>query len=133
MAEDPRLRAAREEARRTAAEAVQSLQAMAAGLRKQHERFRADRDQRDASRARAAREGELGPEVQRIQQRIDLGQTTWDDVLQGRDDHSSAVAARQNVQRHLREVGEQLRHDPDFQEKDQAAREQQQRLRDEGI
>jgi hypothetical protein len=39
-----------------------------------------------------ARRGELGPEWQRLQQRIDLDQTTLDDVFSGRDDSADALA-----------------------------------------
>jgi acyl-homoserine lactone acylase PvdQ len=46
----------------------------------------------DDERAEAARRGELGPDWQKIQQRIDLGTTTLDDVFSGRDDSREAAA-----------------------------------------
>ena len=132
MAEtDPRLRAALANARRETSEAVSSLQTMATELRKEHRQFEKERAGREEARARQAREGELGPEMQRLQQRVDLRQTTWDDVLEGRDDHPSAVAARVNVQRHLREAGEAARLDPEFVEADLETRAAQERVRTE--
>ncbi len=126
---DPRLRAALENARRETGEAVSSLRSMAADLRKEHQQFEKERALRERERARQAREGELGPEMQRLQQRVDLHHTSWADVLEGRDDHPSAVAARVNVQQHLRQAGDDARHDPAFIEEDLEARAAQDRVR----
>ncbi|MFQ6172767.1 hypothetical protein ACK8HX_14245 [Oryzobacter sp. R7] len=66
---------------------------------------------------RAARSGELGPERQELQRRLDRGETTWRDVVSGRDSHPSAVAVRAEVTGTLRETVDRLeREDPEFRE-----------------
>ena len=97
--QDPRLRAALENSRRETADAVSSLRSMAASIRQEHEKFKQERDKRQEERVKAARDGELGRDAQRLQQRIDLRQTTWEDVLAGRDTHPSAARARHNLER----------------------------------
>lgn len=128
MAQDPRLAEALARSREQSAAAVSSLRSMAAGIRREHEEFRRDRGRRSGERAAQARSGELGPEMQELQQRIDRGSTTWDDVLSGRDTHPSAVAARTNMARNLTDIGEQVREDPEVAEADEAAREAQARI-----
>ncbi|HEY0119733.1 MAG TPA: hypothetical protein VGC04_13235 [Cellulomonas sp.] len=55
-------------------------------------------DERDfeaaAQRARAARAGDLGPDWQRVQQRIDLGRTSLADVFDGSDTSREAERLR---------------------------------------
>ena len=46
----------------------------------------------DSDRAKAAARGELGPEWQKVQQRIDLEMTTLEDVFAGRDESPEALA-----------------------------------------
>ncbi len=111
---DPRLRAALEDARRETSQAVSSLRDMAASIRKEHEQFRSDRDKRAERRAKAARAGELGPDMARLQQDVDLRRTTWADVLEGRDTSASAHAARANITRSVEEMAVTVRRDPDF-------------------
>ncbi len=48
----------------------------------------------DAERARLARRGELGPEWQRLQQRIDLGETSMTDIVSGLDTSAEATSVR---------------------------------------
>ena len=132
MAEqDPRLRAALADAQKETADAVSALRSMTASIRKEHEEFKKERDKRAKDREKAAREGELGPDMQRLQQRVDLNQTSWDDVLQGRDDHPSAARARAHVRDGLRAVGEEVKRDPDFIEEDLEARAARARVDDE--
>ncbi len=129
MAEqDPRLRAALANANKETADAVSSLRSMTASIRKEHEEFKKERDKRSAAREKAAREGELGPDMQRLQQRVDLHQTSWDDVLEGRDEHPSAARARAHVREGLRSIGEEVQRDPDFLEEDLEARATQARV-----
>ena len=128
---DPRLRAALESSRRETADAVSSLRAMAASIRQEHEKYRQERDKRQEERVKAVREGEQGPEAQRLQQRIDLRQTTWEDVMSGRDNHPSAVHARQHLQRNLSAMADRVRQDPEFVEEDLEVRAAQARLHEE--
>ncbi len=58
-------------------------------------------DESDDERAKAARAGHLGPDWQRVQQRIDLGVTTLEDVFSGRDDTPAARALLANATRNL--------------------------------
>jgi hypothetical protein len=112
--QDPRLRAALANADRETADAVSSLRSMTASIRKEHEQFKKERDKRRKERAAEAREGELGREMQRLQLRVDQNQTTWEDVLEGRDEHPSAVVARDNARRNIADLARQLQSDPEF-------------------
>ena len=70
---------------------------------------------------RAARSGELGPERQELQRRLDRDETTWRDVVSGRDTHPSAVAVRAEITGTLRETVDRLEHaDPEFREADRS-------------
>jgi hypothetical protein len=126
---DPRLRAALQNADRETAGAVSSLRSMAASIRKEHEQFKREAEKRREQRDRDARTGELGRDVQRLQERVDRRETTWGDVLEGRDTHPSATVARQNVQRGVDALAVQVQADPDFVEEQQALRVQQERTR----
>ncbi|MDO5094758.1 MAG: hypothetical protein Q4D79_15315 [Propionibacteriaceae bacterium] len=64
-------------------------------------------DQADEERVERARSGELGPEWQRIQRRIDEGETSLEDVFTGRDASSDAVELRQMATRNLGRLHEQ--------------------------
>lgn len=129
MAQDPRLAAAAAQARQETRAAVSSLRAMTAQIRREQAAFRRERDRRSTDRAEQARSGELGPEIQTVQRRVDAGQTTWDDVFQGRDDHPSADRVRRNVERNLDQVAEGLREDPEFVQADAAARATEEQVR----
>ncbi|MBX3094810.1 MAG: hypothetical protein KF680_09800 [Cryobacterium sp.] len=59
-------------------------------------------------RERAARSGELGTAWQKVQQRIDLNQTTLDDVFSGRDESPEARQLVQQSQRASRQLHEQF-------------------------
>jgi hypothetical protein len=125
--QDPRLRAALANADRETADAVSSLRSMTASIRKEHEQFKKERDQRRAERAREAREGELGRDMQRLQQRVDQNETTWEDVLEGRDEHPSAAVARHNARRNIADLAQQLQADPEFvEEQDELRRHEEQ-------
>lgn len=64
-------------------------------------------DQADEERAERARSGELGPEWQRIQRRIDEGETSLEDIFTGGDASSDAVELRQMATRNLGRLHEQ--------------------------
>jgi len=55
-----------------------------------------------------ARTGALGVEWQRVQQRIDLGQTTLADVMSGADETQAARALRDRAESRLTELHDEL-------------------------
>lgn len=122
MAQDPRLRAALENADRETADAVSSLRAMTASIKREHEQFKKERDKRRAERAKEAREGTLGREMQRLQMRVDRNETTWEAVVEGRDNDASAVIARDHMRRNIEDLATQLEADPEFVEEQDALR-----------
>lgn len=62
-----------------------------------------------------ARTGELGSERRALQRRLDADQTTWAEVLSGRDEHETAVAYREAVGVQARKVVDRLREeDPEW-------------------
>lgn len=67
-----------------------------------------DDAKREAEFATDARTGKLGVEWMRVQQRIDLGDTTLDDVMSGADDSTAARTLRARSQERLAEVHEEL-------------------------
>lgn len=56
----------------------------------------ADEAARDAQRARS---GELGADMRRLQERVDLGQTSWGAVISGADASPEAASAREQTAR----------------------------------
>jgi hypothetical protein len=80
----------------------------------ERERRNAARDaDREKAREEAARTGKLGPEWVKIQQRIDLKQTTIDDVFAGRDDSPEARALLTRSRQNLHSAGAELDREPD--------------------
>lgn len=63
-----------------------------------------DREQDDEDFAHRARSGELGPDWKVLQRRIDLGQTTRDDIVMGRDQSHEAQAVREMADRNVRHI-----------------------------
>ena len=55
-----------------------------------------------------ARSGALGIEWQRVQQRIDLGETSVADVMSGADETAAATALRERAESRLTELHEEL-------------------------
>ena len=72
----------------------------------------------DARRASAARKGELGPEWQKIQQKIDLNKTTLADVFSGADESAEAKALSARSRTNLQALGDQLEADDDANDSD---------------
>jgi len=64
---------------------------------------RADREQEE----KEARTGALGPDRRELQRRLDREETSWADVMTGRDEHPSAQAYREQVGSRLRTIVEQ--------------------------
>jgi hypothetical protein len=120
--QDPRLRAALADADRATADAVASLRKMTESIKKDHAAFRRERDRRRDERAQAAREGELGREVQRLQMRVDRHQTTWEDVVEGRDTDPAAAVVRADAHRHLADLARSLHADPEHLAREQELR-----------
>jgi hypothetical protein len=78
---------------RVAEELDQTTQVQLADLRKHREIWAAE----DAERAKQARSGNLGPEWQRLQRRIDLNETSLTNIVSGADGSPEAVAVRQRA------------------------------------
>jgi hypothetical protein len=127
LSDDPGLQAALAESRRQAREATASLRQMAAHLGAQRDTFRAESARRIQDLQAQARRGELGPDQERLQRRVDAGETSWRDIASGADDDPSAEAARAHLSASFTALREELEHDEAFQEADQAARAQQER------
>lgn len=79
----------------------------------QLEELRRQREEAQEDYARAARDGEAGPARKRLQERMDRGETSWRDVLSGRDDHWSAEDVRAEVARDARQEIDRLESEDD--------------------
>lgn len=77
---------------------------------------RAQWAEEDEARATLARRGELGPQWQRLQQRIDLGETSVAAIMRGADESVEADLVRTDARRRAEELGAQLREDDDREE-----------------
>lgn len=113
------------------AEIMRGLRAAQSEIREQHAAYRREKEERDEERARARRRGDLGPELQRVQERIDAGRTTWEDVISGRDDHSDSQFVRRRIETNLDSLAEHLEDDEEFQEQADAVRANSKRIDDE--
>ena len=127
LSDDPGLQAALAESRRQARDATASLRQLAAHLGAERDTFRARSARRVQEIEADARRGELGPEQERLQRRVDAGETSWRDIASGADDDPSAEVARVHLSTHLTALREQLEDDEAFREADAAARAQQER------
>lgn len=88
---------------------VERAKSLTARARVEIERERTqDAADRRSEEARA-RTGELGPERRALQRRLDADQTSWAEVLSGRDEHETAVAYREAVGISARKVVDRLR------------------------
>lgn len=84
-------------------------------LRSERERLRRERLEEERRSAEAHRRGELPPERAAVAQRVERGETTWRDVVSGRDEHSSARAFRAVFAREVEVAVQDLRDDdPEF-------------------
>jgi len=127
LSDDPGLQAALAESRQQARDATASLRQLAAHLGAERDKFRARSGRRMQEIQADARRGQLGPEQERLQRRVDAGETTWRDIASGADDDPSAEVARVHIATHLTALREQLEDDEAFREADAAARAQQER------
>lgn len=113
MSADAELQQALAESRRATREAAARLQAMTARIRHDHAAFERESSERRAARAEAARDGAFGQDARRLQERIDAGETTMEDVVSGRDHQPSAVLARQSILRNLGNLRSLVDRDPE--------------------
>ncbi len=127
LSDDPGLQAALAESRQQAREATASLRQMAAHLSAERDKFRAESARRIQDLQAQARRGELGPDQERLQRRVDAGETSWRDIATGADDDPSAEEARVHLSANLTALRDELEEDDAFQEADEAARAQQER------
>lgn len=84
-----------------------------AGLEEITARVEAESSARGDERAAAARRGDLGPDWQRVQMRVDLGQTTLDDVFGGKDPSPEAERLRGAAREHLAVGAQEAEQRPD--------------------
>lgn len=70
----------------------------------EHEAYLAKVEPEDEERAAKARRGELGPDWQRLQRQIDLGETSTTAVVAGVDDSPAAETVRRTAAENAREV-----------------------------
>lgn len=111
---DPQLRAAVRRSNEAKNTAVADIRALTASIKRSHEKFKADHAARRSEREEANRRGDNGADVQRVQQRVDRGETTWDAVRNGSDDHPSSIRVRQMIEANLDQLGEAMARDPEM-------------------
>lgn len=108
MSESERMaQAAISEVREAIADLQASVEQVRAITSREADELRQLREQlarRDEERAEAARRGYLGPEWQRLQRRIDLGETSVQAVLTGEDDSSDADVLRATAMENTRSL-----------------------------
>lgn len=108
MSESERMaQAAISEVREAIADLQASVEQVRAITSREADELRQLREQlarRDEERAEAARRGDLGPEWQRLQRRIDLGETSVQAVLTGEDDSSDADVLRATAMENTRSL-----------------------------
>ena len=88
---------------------LQSLEQMEAALQKEIDKDEKANREAAEKQAEAARRGELGEDWRKIQERIDSGQTTLEDVFSVVDQSDAAHALRQTAQRNITKSIEQAR------------------------
>lgn len=87
------------QARAAVAEAVTDMTEMRMSIQADAQEQRALRDTALEEHARRARSGELGTDQQRLQERIDLNETSWSAVISGTDPSPEAEAVRAQTDR----------------------------------
>jgi hypothetical protein len=88
---------------------LQSLEQMETALQKEIDKDEKANREAAEKQAEAARRGELGEDWRKVQERIDSGQTTLEDVFSGADQSDAAHALRQTSQRNITKSIEQAR------------------------
>lgn len=113
---DPQLRAAVRRSNEAKKAAVADIRALTASIKRSHAQFRTEAAGRRSEREEANRRGDNGPDVQRVQQRVDRGETTWEAVRDGSDDHPSSIRVRQMITANLDQLAETMARDPELAE-----------------
>ena len=113
---DPQLRAAVRRSNEAKNAAVADIRALTASIKRSHAQFKTEAASRGAEREEANRRGDNGPDVQRVQQRVDRGETTWEAVRDGSDDHPSSIRVRQMITANLDQLAETMARDPELAE-----------------
>ena len=111
---DPQLRAAVRRSNEASRAAVVDIRALTASIRRSHAQFRTEAAGRRTEREEANRRGDNGPGVQRVQQRVDRGETTWEAVRDGSDDHPSSIRVRQMITANLDHLAATMATDPEM-------------------
>ncbi|NYE35965.1 multidrug resistance efflux pump [Nocardioides cavernae] len=110
---DPQLQAAVRRSNEAKKAAVADIRALTASIKRSHAQFKAEAAGRRSEREEANRRGDNGPDVQRVQQRVDRGETTWEAVRDGSDDHPSSIRVRQMITANLDQLSEAMARDPE--------------------
>jgi hypothetical protein len=113
---DPQLRAAVRRPNEASRAAVADIRALTASIRRSHAQFKTEAAGRRTEREEANRRGDNGPDVQRVQQRVDRGETTWEAVRDGSDDHPSSIRVRQMITANLDHLAATMATDPEMAE-----------------
>jgi hypothetical protein len=113
---DPQLREAVRRSNEAKNAAVADIRALTASIKRSHAQFRAEAAGRRSEREEANRRGDNGPDVQRVQQRVDRGETTWEAVRDDSDDHPSSIRVRQMITANLDQLAETMARDPELAE-----------------
>ena len=79
---------------------LQSLEQMETALQKEIDKDEKANREAAEKQAEAARRGELGEDWRKVQERIDSGQTTLEDVFSGADQSDAAHALRDSPAQH---------------------------------
>jgi hypothetical protein len=84
------------------------LEALIGSLEREERASERELADSDRERASAARDGRMGPEWQRVQRRIDAGETTLLDVFAGRDESPEAQRLREMSSANLQALRETM-------------------------
>lgn len=131
MSDVNNIRQMMQDARAETAGLIGELRSQAAALKEERQAYLREKADRDQVRAEERRRGEHGPRLQEVQRRIDAGETTWEDVVAGRDDHPASEQVRQQIETNLNTLASNLENDPEFIEQGDAVRANSQRIDDE--
>lgn len=108
-------------AREQAHEVAREARAGRAALAEARAQVRAQREALEREARSALRHGTLGHEERALMERIDRGETTWEAVSHGTDDHWTARGLRERVGEQVEDVLQDLREDPEFRVEHDAA------------
>ncbi|NYD56174.1 hypothetical protein BKA08_000412 [Nocardioides marinisabuli] len=109
------LRTAAARLREQAAAVTREMHEVRDALRSERERLHRERLEEERRSTEVRWRGELPPERAAVALRVERGETTWRDVVSGRDEHSSARAFRTVFAHEVEVAVQDLRdNDPEF-------------------